>query len=224
MKENNNIAWYKHFFSYFFLVTVKRIHSEFNPGLCVQMEAGKLVLNTKNANYSYGNLHKVFELAFTALKPEEINFQNVLVLGLGTGSVIDILQRNYGLNPSITAYEIDPAILEVLEYWSELDLKNTKVIKADVFDGIIGKSGEYDLIVVDLFNDLEVADGIHQKDFLKKLKDVLSDDGLILINYVVNNAQQGLRFNELQISLSGIFKTITGHHFLGMNRVLEIRK
>ena len=219
----NKVYWLKYFLSYFYLITVKKIHSNFNPGLCIQLEAGKLLLNTTNANYSYGSLHQVFEDAFELIDLQNSNPKSVLVLGLGAGSVIDIMQRQYGIYPKITAIEIDPVVIECLKFWELLNLDKTKIIQGDAFEIIHTLNEEFDLIIVDLFIDMEVASLINTPEFLSKLKSLISHQGKILINYIVETKGQKNSFAEFQLSLITYFKEITGHEIMGINRVLELK-
>ncbi len=217
------IPWYKYLLSYFYLVKIKDINSEFNPGLCLQMEAGKLLLNTNNANYSYGNMHTVFEEAFELCKIEEFPPKNLLILGLGTGSVIDILQRQYGLEPKITAVEIDPAVINCLQYWEQLQLQTAEIICGDAFKVVNDIKDKFDLIIVDLFIDLDVSAGIHDLQFFEQLKQLLNVKGTILVNYVVDNAIQKSQFEEFQLVLMKYFKELRVHKLQRINRILELK-
>ena len=62
------IPWFKYFLSYFYLVTIKKIPSEYNPGLCIQMEAGRLLLNTTNANTINANTIKPLSTVLSCAK------------------------------------------------------------------------------------------------------------------------------------------------------------
>ena len=217
------IPWYKYILSYFYLVTIKKITSEYNPGLCIQMEAGRLLLNTTNANYSYGNLHKVFEEVFELIEIDNNPPEKLLLLGLGTGSVIDILQRQYGLHPQITAVEIDLAIIDSLKFWNKTDLEKTEIIQGDAFEIIKNLKPGYNLIIVDLFIDLDVHPQINSKEFIEQIKFLLAHEGKILINYVVNTNLQKQEFAEFQLLLLNYFKEIKGHEVMNMNRVLELK-
>jgi spermidine synthase len=217
------IPWYTYFLSYFYLTTIKKLKSAYNPGLCIQMEAGKLLLNTTNANYSYGNLHKVFEEVFELMDLSEKPPQNVLILGLGTGSVIDIMQRQYGLDPNIVAIEIDQEIVNVLEYWDKLDLNKTELRVGDAFILVNTLNHKFDLIIVDLFIDLNVHPKIHDIAFVEQLSQLLQNEGRILINYVVNTKEQSQKFADYQLLLMRYFKEIVGHEVMGMNRVLALK-
>ncbi len=217
------IRWYKYILSYFYLVTVKKIPSDFNQGLCLQMEAGMLLLNTSNANYSYGNLKRVFEEVFELINLDEIHPQNLLLLGLGTGSILDIMQRQYGLNPDITAIEIDPAVIECLDHWPYLNLSKTQLIEGDAFEKIKNLHPAYELIIVDLFCDLDVPESVKTEEFIKNLKFLMAPKGRILINFIVSNEAQKSEFEKFQLLLLKHFKDITGHESMQINRVLELK-
>ena len=146
-----------------------------------------------------------------------------MILGLGAGSVIDIIQRQYGFDPKITAIEIDKAIIDVLPYWNNLNLNNTTIVCDDAFLAVERLTQSFDLIIVDLFMDLHVHPSIHKKEFILQLKSLLTGNGRILINYVTQTKIQKEQFAEFQLMLMEFFKDIKGYNVLGMNRVLELR-
>jgi len=217
------VHWLKMVLSYFYLVTIKKIPSQYNPGLCLQMEAGKLLLNTTNANYSYGNLQKAFEEVFDIIELEKLAPQKVLILGLGTGSIIDIFQRQYGLDPEITGVEIDEAVVDSLKYWDLLDLTRTTIVNQDAELAVNEIEDTFDLIIVDLFVDMDVHPVVYKNDFILKLKELLKPEGRVLLNFIANNKIQKEKFAELQINLMKHFKEIKGYDVMGMNKILELR-
>jgi len=217
------INWLQKVLSYFYLVTIKKIPSKYNPGLCLQMEAGRLLLNTKNANYSYGNLQKAFEEVFETIELEKLTLDKVLILGLGTGSIIDILQRQYGFDPEITGVEIDEAVIDSLKYWEMLDLSRTKILNEDAEKAVYQLNDTFDMIIVDLFIDMDVHSVVYNNEFILRLTKLLKQDGRVLLNFVVDTKLQKEKFAELQILLMNYFKEIKGHEVMGMNRILELR-
>src|SRR5699024_10391620 len=54
---------------------------------------GKKLLNSKGANYSYGGLQEVLDYGLDSIPMNNIN--NVLVLGMGGGCVVDSLRNKY---------------------------------------------------------------------------------------------------------------------------------
>ncbi|MCC6721191.1 MAG: methyltransferase domain-containing protein [Bacteroidia bacterium] len=216
------ISWLKHLLSYFFVITVKKIPSKFSKGLCLQLEAGKLLLNTKNANYSYGNLHKVFEIVFNRTNIRNLKIENVLLLGLGTGSVINILQKKYNLIPHFTAIEIDPEIIKLIKYWDNTDFTNTEIICGDAFNEIKKLHKTYDLVIIDLFFDLQMPSEIFDKGFISSIKKLMNNNAVMLINSIALSKQQKLLINEFKVSVFKQFKTIKTHEVLELNTVFEV--
>lgn len=54
---------------------------------------GKKVLDTENANYSYGSLQKILEIGLTKVNLK--NVENLLLLGMGGGSIIHSLRNTF---------------------------------------------------------------------------------------------------------------------------------
>jgi len=187
------------------------------------METGKLLLNTSNANYSYGNCHRVFEEVFEIIEIDKNPPENVLILGFGSGGIVDIMQRQYGFTPKITGVELDSAVIQTLQFWDRLDLSKTDIICGDAFKVIDTLNSKFDLIIVDLFIDLNVAVGMQSNQFMERLKFLTISGGHIIINYVVNTKEQKQQFAEFQILLTRYFDEIKGHEVMGMNRVLDIK-
>lgn len=217
------ISWLKRFLSYFFVITLKKIPSKYNPTLCLQLEAGKLLLNTKNANYSYGNLHKIFEKIFKKIELQKINPKKVLLLGLGAGSVIKIIQHDYNLNPQITAVEIDSEVIKVIKLWQNLNLNNCTIIEGDALQTLDSIKEKYELIIVDLFSDLQMPSYIFSFDFIVKIKLLMKENSVLLINCIINSEAKKNDFNEFNILLSRYFNKIKTHEIFQINRVLEIK-
>ena len=81
----------KKFLSYLWPDT-KRFSSEINGILEVTYINGQKVLDTENANYSYGSLQKILEFGLTKVDLKLV--ENILLLGMGGGSIIKSLREN----------------------------------------------------------------------------------------------------------------------------------
>ena len=71
----------------------KKVESQYCGTIEITWHNGTKHLNTKNANYSYGSLQKI--LKFGLQKIDVSNCKNILILGLGAGSVIDTLIKDF---------------------------------------------------------------------------------------------------------------------------------
>lgn len=174
-----------HFVSYI----EERGHSSVSPVLEVVYTSGRYVLHSDRANYSFGELHRAFadvlaEVDIAARKP-----QNVLILGLGAGSIVHILQQ-HGLQPQIDGVELDPEVIRLGSKYFGLDKQpNLKVIMADAADHIQQQTTQYDLVCVDVFVDDEVPATLDTLPVLQALQRALAPGGLLIWNRVVTTEQ-----------------------------------
>ncbi len=113
--------------SYLYPVTVELTNSQWNPVLEVMLSAGKYSLNSENTNYSFGSLHTLFEKTFRKLKLNWNEINDVLILGFGTGSIVEIIGK-YKQDCNIEGVEIDNKVIELGErYFHTTSLKNVTI-------------------------------------------------------------------------------------------------
>ena len=142
-----------YFLSYFTTIR-KSFRSEFSGDLEVVYYKGHKELNSKNANYSYGALQETLQFAIEQTDLSQIN--NVLLLGLGGGSVIQAL-RKLNFNGPIDAIEIDSKIIDIAKNEFGLNSENNLAIYCDdAFHFVENCESSYDLIIIDLFIDTKV--------------------------------------------------------------------
>ena len=153
--------------SYIYPIT-RKIESTYNGTLEITWFRGKKMLNTKNANYSYGSLEKILGVGF---KKIDINsHKNILLLGLGGGNVIKTLHKKFNYKHSITAIEIDSVIIKVAA--DEFGITQTdklKIICADAYDYVMNSTMDFDFIIIDLFLDDTIPEKFFKKEFWNSL-------------------------------------------------------
>lgn len=166
--------------SYIFPIT-KKIESEYNGTLEITWHNGKKHLDTKNANYSYGSLQKILKIGLENI--DLTNCRNILILGLGGGSVIETLINDFKYKNHITALDIDPVIIDIAK--TEFGLsenKNLKIICDDALNFMNKNKVKFDLIIIDLFIDTEVPSSFYKPTFWHKIIVSNSSKGFILFN------------------------------------------
>ena len=144
----------KKLLSYIYPVT-KKVVSEYNDILEITWYNGEKHLNSKNANYSYGSLQKILKIGLD--KIDLTNTKEVLILGLGGGSVIETLRKDFNYKKNITALEIDSVIIQIAE--EEFNIRkseNLKIICVDALTYMQQNKKQYDLIILDLYIDIHV--------------------------------------------------------------------
>lgn len=174
----------KKLISYFYPLT-KRVQSQFSGNLELTVVNGRKVLDTLNANYSYGSLQRVLKYSLDQLDLEHT--ENALILGLGGGSVIQTLREEKKFEGKITAVEIDQVIIDIAA--NEFNITSNEkatIICDDAWNFVIKDRTKYDLIIVDLFIDNEIPGKFLKIEFWKRVLDLLNEDGNLIFNTLCN--------------------------------------
>lgn len=179
-----NINRLKKAFSFIWPVTTK-VLSPRNGVLEISWYNGKKMLNSKNANYSYGSLEKalVFGLSKMKIKTEE----PILLLGMGGGSVIPVLRNKFRCSAKITAVEWDETVIKLShDEFGIDDSLNVEVIHADASEYVKENTQSFGLIIVDLFSDKEVPEVFYGTSFWDNAIPMVKNGGSILFNAGIN--------------------------------------
>ncbi len=153
------------------------------PYLEVMKSNGKYVLNSQNANYSFGGVHTLFYKLFKRVNIKQYDFKNVLILGMGAGSIISLLKEKYKINCSITAIEKDDVVIELAKKYFDIERYNSlTIIKADAFEYVKTTKHTYDLIISDLFVEWDVPEIFASNEYLANLKRISNDRACVIYN------------------------------------------
>lgn len=174
--------------SYTFGVHVESVDSRINGKLNVYYVYGRYLLNAAQANYSYGELHKGFRKIFKKIKLKDRKFEKVLLLGFGSGSVVSIIQEEMKKNCTFTAVEKDPLVIELgNKYFNIKRFKNLEIIISDAESFVAGCKDIFDLVVFDVYVDLEIPAQFASGKFLVNLKSLVAKNGLLVYNKDLNS-------------------------------------
>lgn len=169
-------------FSWFWPVRIARYDGQ-NGDLDVCFQYGRKVLNTANANQSFGSLHTVWQRCFSAVGLKKRQPGSVLLLGLGAGSVVQILRKELRCIAPITAVEADPMMERIArEHFRLNHAQDVTVIIADAFTVLANLPGPFDLVVVDVFNDHLIPVHLSDPEHLASLISLTGLGGNLLIN------------------------------------------
>jgi len=178
-------------FSWLLPLRVKNVEGQLTSQLEVSYENGKKVLNAGEVNYSFGALHDVFRRALQKAKISEQPPQNVLILGLGAGSIVSILVDEQHLDPRMVGVEADPEVIRLakeefnIERYSRLEICNETAEKF-----ISEDQRQYDLIAVDVFVEAVVPETCKSETFLRGLYAHLQKGGRVVFNEMKENAEE----------------------------------
>ncbi|MDP2687726.1 MAG: fused MFS/spermidine synthase [Aequorivita sp.] len=174
----------KKILSYIWPIT-SRFPSEINGTLEVTYYNGKKVLDTKNANYSYGSLQKILE--FGLAKVDLKNVENLLLLGMGGGSIIHSLRNIFEYSENLVAVEIDPAIIKLAkEEFGITSSEKLQIIEEDAFQFVKNANQKFQLIIIDLFIDTKVPPIFFAKEFCENISKMLQKNSSIIFNVGIN--------------------------------------
>ncbi|MFK7807587.1 MAG: spermidine synthase [Saprospiraceae bacterium] len=195
-----DIPRWKKWLSYLFEFHVESTSSEHNPHLYVSIKNGRYQLSTANAIYSYGDLYDNFSGAFEKMDLDKAAFKNVLVLGLGLGSIPIILEKVFKKQYTYTAVEIDEEVVYLASKYTLPELSSRiDIVSTDASLYLLQCIQKFDLIAVDIFLDDVIPAHFQQSAFLEQLKPILTEKGVILYNhlaYTATDRKKGKAFFE----------------------------
>lgn len=195
-------------FSYIWPLT-KNFSTVYNGNIEVTWFNGRKVLDSENANYSFGTLEKVLDIGLSYSHAERSS--PVLVLGLGGGSVLGLLREKYHFSGNITAVEIDPVIIEIAK--KEFDIERhgpLEIICADAFDFVLNCQTKFGLVIIDIFIDVEVPAEFFSSKFIESISALLEGGGEVLFNAGINHAHEEATEQIINSDYSIKFKRLDG--------------
>ncbi|MCL6217867.1 spermidine synthase [Zunongwangia pacifica] len=209
------------YLSFLWPITTKT-DSDFSGPLEITWIDGKKVLDTKNANYSYGALQNVLENGLKHIDFGQIN--SVLILGLGGGSVVKSIAEKFNFFGSIHAVEIDQKIIDIAK--TEFDIsaiKNLKIHRSDAFDFVKNSNQFYDLIIVDVFIDTEIPTIFLSDEFCENLSHICQNSLLFNLGFSQNALNQTKKVTRFFQNNSN-FEVLTLEKVEEINRLLIATK
>ena len=185
----------KRLLSYILPVKIYQKKSEFSKNLEVTWNNGYLVLDSENTNYSFGSLQRVLKKGLKYIGYERINtFENILILGVAGGSVIETIKKDIKFKGKITGVEIDATAIEIAnKYFGLNNYKNVEIIIEDAFEFVLKTKEKYDLIIIDIFQDTTMPNFLFEDFFINRINFLLNVNGFILFNTMVLDYQDRRR-------------------------------
>ena len=192
--------------SYMVDISLESTSSAYNPYLEVLLVNGRHQLITQNAIYSYDDKYENFYNSFKNIDWDSLEIKKVLVLGLGLGSVIYMLENNFSKDFTYTCVEIDPEIIRLAHTYCLSSLESiVEVIETDADSFIRVDQNEYDLILMDIFQNAKIPTKFSQNEFIELLKSKLTLNGLLLYNRMNINEEDREQNHEFSKIFSSVF-------------------
>ncbi|WP_154640106.1 fused MFS/spermidine synthase [Lewinella sp. W8] len=186
-----HIPTYRFWLSYLWEQVLEVTSSPHNDYLHVSLVHGRLQLVAEDAIYSFGDYYLNFRKLFEVFDFEQLpDNARVLLLGLGLGSIPELLEDIHELNYDYVAVEIDPVIIELAtDYSLPAILSPVEVHEADAYQFLQLDARKYDLICVDVFQDATVPEHLDTHSFLELLQQSLEEGGAIIYNRLADTRE-----------------------------------
>ncbi|MEO6132009.1 MAG: methyltransferase domain-containing protein [Saprospiraceae bacterium] len=155
--------------------------SPHNPELKVTMHRGRYKLITYGAIYSFEDLYSNFRKSFERLAWDHLKIESCLVLGLGLGSIPDMLVTKFKKNIRFVAVDIDEVVIEMaMEYVLRPKQIKIEVFTADAAAFLQWHHGRYDMICMDVFVGDRIPADLQTEEALDAMKEMLKPNGVLL--------------------------------------------
>ena len=186
---------FKKLLSYLYPITLFKANSDISKTIEVTLSGGELVLDSKNANYSYGSLQRVLRLGLKRIGFSKIvKMDNILVLGIAGGSVIKTLTQEIKYKGKITGVEIDQYIIDIANRFFKLNqIKNLNLVIDDAFEFVLKTREKYDLIIIDIFQDTKMPNFLYEDFFKDRILFLLKEQGFILFNTMILDKESEIK-------------------------------
>jgi spermidine synthase len=141
---------------------------------------------------------------------------------MGGGSVIKTLRNDFNYIKTITAVEIDPVIINVANTeFHIIENKNLKIHCVDAHDFVKANTTLFDLIIVDLYIDLNVPEQFLSIDFWEGVLSSKSSKGSILFNASVGKTESDSNLdNIISFLRSKVFKVSVFENVNNTNTII----
>lgn len=175
---------FKRLLSHIIELPVGEFTSQHNQQLKILLHRGRYKLVTHGAIYSFSDLYSNFRKSFEQLDWEKFNIRSCLVLGLGLGSIPDMLVTRFKKKDiHFTAVEIDEKVIQLaLDYVLQPKGINVQVFTADAASFLEWHHGKYDMICSDVFFGDQIPKALQTIEALESMKTMLMPNGLLLYN------------------------------------------
>lgn len=195
--------------SYLQPIMIETREGAITPYLEVVKHNGKNILNSQNANYSFNGLNLIFKRLFKQIDLQKFSFENILILGMGAGNVIELLRDTYHINSPITAIEKDAVVIELAKKYFNINRHNNlTILNDDAFDYVLKTNQTYDLIISDLFVDDVVPEIFASKEYIEGLRRVSKKASCIIYNKMTEQITHKQELSPLQEKFEQAFPGI----------------
>ncbi len=183
-----NIPFYKKMLSFIVPVNIEETIGNNMTVLMMQLYCNQYVLGTPRAIYSFGKRYSPFRKTFSGIKSELKNVNSFLLIGTGLGSALKILQDQYAVFPNTILVDNDEDVLAFsIKYMNLNTHRNVEWKCSDAVQYLTMNKQKFDLIGIDIFNDLVQPNFVTTDSFLALCSQTLQANGICIFNMILEN-------------------------------------
>ena len=196
------------FLSYLLPQKLAEFSTKYNKHIRVNDEFGQRKLLVNGSVQSGRYVRSLWKRAFKVFGiPKNKQWNIILVLGVGGGTVIELLHSQFP-NALITGVDIDRLIIDIAKkYFLHGDTPYLHLVTADAKKYMQKSSSTYDCIVIDIFTGNAIPQFVKTNSFITYCKQRLSPKGVICINYL-QDREYGEKSDELNKALCSMFRAV----------------
>lgn len=133
------------------------------------------------------------------------NDASLLILGLGTGTYAEMCSDHFE-GMEIEGVEIDKKIVDLAHRYFALP----ETVKVSVNDGraYLTRSGKYDIIMVDAYQDITIPFQMSTIEFFTEVKDHLNENGVMVVNMNMRSDTDGGMNDYLCDTIASVFPEV----------------
>ncbi len=175
------------------------------------LNQNRVQLATGDVLYSDGDKYLPAIVVYQHLSKFLKATNNVLVLGAGMGSMMQVMNAN-GCKPHYTLVEKDKLILKwAMEFAPEASEEWILPVCDDAAAYMQRNTTTYDFIFIDIFYGREVPAFVVSAEFLIQCRSALTKGGRLALNYIADDPQ---RWAEVETVFAALYP---GYEVLGVN-------
>ncbi len=138
--------------------------------------------------------------------PGEI--ENLLVVGLGAGTVPKLYTETYGADVHIDGIEIDPGVIEVGRRYFDMNEANLNSVAEDGRYFLRQSDLVYDVVAIDAYRPPYIPFQLTTVEFFQEIQAQLSDDGIVALNAGQGPNRDDRLVRALSQTMRAVFPTV----------------
>lgn len=138
--------------------------------------------------------------------PGEIN--NLLVVGLGAGTVPKLYTETYGDEVHIDGIEIDPGVIEVGQRYFDMNEGNLNPVAEDGRYFLRQSELVYDVVAIDAYRPPYIPFQLTTVEFFREIQAQLSNDGIVALNAGQGPNRDDRLVRALSQTMRAVFPTV----------------